>query len=195
LTRGAAQPSSARLRPTRPWRPAPPYARAPSPGLFPSFNSPAQNSLSLPPLSLPRGALGFGDADRQNLGPHGEPPPLSNPFLFFLLPPPHAPSPGRAPRAPPSVAPRARVASSAVPRVPSRSCPARRLGPVPAPRRPRWPPRPRPCGCVPRWLSCPGGLAPRAPARLAFPRRAQRVRARDCVARRSTFSLIRFSLF
>jgi hypothetical protein len=171
----------------------------PSPGLFPSFNSPAHNSLSLPPLSLPRGALGFGDADRRNLDPRGEPPPLSlslsplplHPPLPHPTRPPMAARPTRLPR------PRPRALASRAPRAlpgpaftrPPRSRPARRLGPAPAPQRPRWPPRPRLCGYMPRWLSCPGGLAPRAPARLACPRRTQRV------VRCSTFSLICFSLF
>jgi hypothetical protein len=65
LTRGAVQPSSARA----PLAPVPSPCVPPSPGLFPSFNSPAQQP-PLPPLSLsPRGALGLGDGDRRNLDP------------------------------------------------------------------------------------------------------------------------------
>jgi hypothetical protein len=56
-----------------------------------------------------------------------------------------------------------------------------------------------PDGPAPWWphapaAACPGGLAPRAPARPACPRRAQRVHARATViARCSTFSLIHFN--
>jgi hypothetical protein len=128
LTRGAAQPGPAwpGLGPRGPGALPLPMRAPPSPGLFPSFNYPAHNSLSLPPLSLPHDALGFGDADRRNLDPCGEPPPLSLPFLFFLLSPtprallwPHAPVPLAAHPAPPSVAPCAisaqRPASPAAP--------------------------------------------------------------------------------
>jgi hypothetical protein len=145
-----ARPGLARSWPARPWRPAPPYAAPPPLISFPSFNSPAHNFLSLPPLSLPCGALGFGDADRRNLDPCGEPPPLSLPFLFFLLSPtpralpwPRAPAPlaARLPR------PRPRTVLAA----PSRALPARAPRVVSAP-------RPRPCGCMPQRLSCPARL-------------------------------------
>jgi hypothetical protein len=62
---------------------------APSPGPFPSFNSPVQQPPSLSHLSLslslsPRGALGFGDGDRRNLDPRGE---LPSPSLSLFLSP------------------------------------------------------------------------------------------------------------
>jgi hypothetical protein len=137
---------------------------------------PRSNSLSLPPLSLPRGALGFGDTDRRNLDPRGEPPPLSLPFLFILLSPtpralpwprttPWPPRPGRAPRAaspgrapghaprppPPPAAPRA-----ASPAAPSRA-PARARAPA---------------------VACLGG--PRAPRGSRALARAECSRTRDC---------------
>jgi hypothetical protein len=75
-----------------------PHARAPSPCLSsPHSILPRSNSLSLPPLSLPRGALGFGDADRRIWIPMVSPLlSLSLPFLFFLLSPTPRASPGRA---------------------------------------------------------------------------------------------------
>jgi hypothetical protein len=62
---GPTRSGSAWPWPARPWRPAPPHAAPPPLVSFLSFNSPAHNSLSLPPLSLLRGALGFGDANRR----------------------------------------------------------------------------------------------------------------------------------
>jgi hypothetical protein len=183
LTRGAAhtaQPSPTRpgtAQPTRPWRPAPPYAAPPPRVSFPSFNSPAHNSFYLPPYSLHRGALGFGDADRRNLDPRGEPLLSLSPSSSSSSPPPHAPSPSRAP-------PRASLA--APPRaLPDLAPRALAHPPRPHPRAPslpraRRPPRPRPCGCVPRRPSCPGGLASRA-ARVR-PARAACLHALDCVA-------------
>jgi hypothetical protein len=186
---GLAQPNPTRPGPAQLGPRAPdalplPMPRPPPLVSFPSFNSPAHNSLSLPLLSLPRGALGFGDADRRNLDPRGEPPPLSLPFLFVLL----SPTP-RASSAAPRAAPWSRPsrASSAAPRacllaapprppwprpaLPPWSCPrallaapprAFSVAPLAVPRRPRRPPRPCLCGCVPR--------RPQAPL------------ARDCVA-------------
>jgi hypothetical protein len=81
-----AQPSLTRpgpARPARPWRPCPTHA-PPSPGLFPSFNSPAQQPPLSPTSLSPRGALGFGDADRRNLDPRGE---LPSPLSFSNSPP------------------------------------------------------------------------------------------------------------
>jgi hypothetical protein len=174
---------------------------------FPPFNSPAHNSLSLPPLSLPRGALGFGDADRRNLDPRGEPPLLSLSLSLSLPSSSSSPHPTRPPLAArpraPSGAPRAAswprplrppLSRPTLPpgrasrRILDRALPGRALA------RP-WPRPVRHLGLMPWQPSCPGGLAPRVPARLVCPHRAQRVRARDCDARCSTFSLIRVSLF
>jgi hypothetical protein len=155
----------------------------PSPGLFPSFNSPAQQlPLSPPPLS-PRGALGFGDSDRRNLDPRGEPPRLSLPFPFFLLSP--TPQARPWPRAPASMAtrPRALPGHARAPspgRAPRAVSAPRSAAPASAPLRLR-----APVALVPR------GLAPHAPAQLACPQRAACSRAQLC---RATFNF-QFNLF
>jgi hypothetical protein len=139
-------------------------------------------------------------------------PPLPSPLRAFparpLLaraPASATPCPRPCPMAARPVAPRPRARASASP-VAQRPYPG---GPAPTPRRPRRP-------CAPR--SCPGGpatlrlraLAASRPARmrtprpralvprrgLACPRRVQRVLAHATIAaRRSTFSLVHFSLF
>jgi hypothetical protein len=100
----------------------------------------AHRRVPLSHLSLSRGALGFGDTDRRIWIPVVSSPPLSLPFLFFLLSP--------TPRASLAAAP-ARLPGHA-------SCP---LGRAPARlpgRRPRGPPCPPP--------SCASLAVPRAPA-------------------------------
>jgi hypothetical protein len=161
-----------------PLAPCPSLCRAPSPGLLPLIQfSRAQLPYSLPPLSLPRGALGFGDADRWNLDPRGVPPPLSP---LPLLPP--LPHPTRLARPYLAVRPHAASwprpprASSVVPRAAPWSRPPRLRPHRP---RPTPPPRPRPARrlgprvCAPA-AACLDDLAPRAPTRLACPRRALR---------------------
>jgi hypothetical protein len=134
---------SARPWSARPWRPAPPHVHAPSPCLsFPHSILP-RTTPSLSNLSLPRGALGFGDGDRQVWIPVVSSPPLSLslPYLFFLLSPTHTPSPGRTPRAIPWLCPCAPPWPRAL-RPPDRA-PRRLPWSCPAPSRSR-PPRPRP---------------------------------------------------
>jgi hypothetical protein len=95
--------------------------------LFPSFNSPAHNSLSLPSLSLPRCALGLGDDYRRNWISEVSSPSLSlclslspspSPFFFPVRPllPRRAPptEPLLAPCAPCPGDPRARPRTPAV---------------------------------------------------------------------------------
>jgi hypothetical protein len=174
LTHGAAQPGPAQLGARATGAPCPPHAR-PLPLIsFSHLISPAQQLLSLSHLSpSPRGALGFGDGDRQSFDPRGELS-LSLSISLSLPPPPFLPpcvAPARAPRAP--------------------AVPCRALGRAPgrAPDRALTRPCPRPCPCP-----CPGGLAPRAPARFACPRHAQRALARAIVvALRSTLVLIHFN--
>jgi hypothetical protein len=172
-----------------------PPARAPSPCLSsPHSILPRSNSLSLPPLSLPRGALGFGDADRRiwipmvspllslSLSPSSSsssPPPPVPPLAAHTLRSYLAAAPrasGRAHSRPPGHAPR-RLPWSC-PRAPPWS------GPRALPAAPRAPPRPRPCA-----------PSPATPSRLRGSRApgAQRVRAcATVVARRSTLNLIHF---
>jgi hypothetical protein len=128
---GPAQPDPAQLGPRAAGARALPMC-PPSPGLFPSFNSPAQQPpLSLPPLSLPpppRGALDFGDADRRNLDPQGElPSPLS---LSLSLPPLHSFPRARSLRVPAALRARAQAASCPVPLAGGGS-PRRPCAPVP----------------------------------------------------------------
>jgi hypothetical protein len=82
-----AQPGPAQSGTRAPGAPAPMCA-PPPPGLFLSFDfSRAATSLSHLSLS-PRGALGFGDGDRQSLDPRGELPlPSPSPSPFLSLPP------------------------------------------------------------------------------------------------------------
>jgi hypothetical protein len=155
-------------------------------------------SLSLPPLSLLRGALGFGDADRRIWIPVVSSPPLSLPFLFFLLSPTPCASPGRVHPARPLAAriPLASLAialvrlpghrtrapsSAAAPRAPGRAppwpCPApppwRALVPpslaaVPPGRAP-WPP----CPGRTLWSPCPGRAPPAVPLAACAPCRVR----------------------
>jgi hypothetical protein len=139
LTHGAAQPGPAQLGARATGAPCPPHAR-PLPLIsFSHLISPAQQLLSLSHLSpSPRGALGFGDGDRQSFDPRGELS-LSLSISLSLPPPPFLPpcvAPARAPRAlsRPRPCPRPR---------PHAPLPA----PVPVPWRPR---APRACTvCVP----------------------------------------------
>jgi hypothetical protein len=168
------RPSPAQLGPCARGALPHPMRAPPSSGLFPSFNSPAQQlPLSPPPLSLSiRGALGFGDGDRRNLDLRGEPLlSLSLPFPFFLLSPPHTPAPGRPspgrapPRRLPWPRPCARAPSSGAPprpplAAPHARAPASPAAPASAPLRLRAlaalvPQRPR----APRGSRAPGACA------------------------------------
>jgi hypothetical protein len=84
--------------------------RAPSPLVFSPHSILPRNNLLLShlSLSLPRGALGFGDGDRRNLDPRGElpSPPFSSLSLFLFLPFPSLRTPPSSPlRACPPAAP------------------------------------------------------------------------------------------
>jgi hypothetical protein len=101
---------------------------------FPHFNSPAQQPPILHLSLSPRGALGLGDGDRQNLDPRGELPSLPSPSLSS--PPPPLSSPTRAPCFPlrahpcaastlsPPLAARPLLPSGAAPYPPPRRAPA-----------------------------------------------------------------------
>jgi hypothetical protein len=145
-----ARPGLAQLGPRAPGA-LPLPMRAPPPLVsFPHSILPRSNLLSSTSLS-PRGALGFGDGGRRNLDPCGEPPPLSLPFLFFLLsPPPRALPWSRAPRRLPWSRPWSRPPLALRPRAP---------GCTPAP--PPWPRPPRPLLATPRAVSAPHPAAPR----------------------------------
>jgi hypothetical protein len=184
------RPSPAQLDPRAPGAPCPLHA-CPLPLIsFSHLISLAQQLLSLSHLSpSPRGALGFGDGDRRSFDPRGELS-LSLPLPFFIpawpllaRPAPAARFPRRAPRPGPALRrlwPAPRHCAPAAPLT-------ARLGRAPG----RAPDRAlaRPCPCP-----CPGSLAPRAPARFACPRHAQRAFARATVlALRSTLVLIHFN--
>jgi hypothetical protein len=178
-----AQPSSAHA----PLAPPAPHARTPW-SLFPHFNSPAQQplSLSLPSLS-PCGALGFRDGDRRSWIPEVSSPPLPSPLSPtsspsvpwarpLLLPYARPLQPLRPPARPlpPSVwrpgphrgaaAPGPRARLPLLPRRPpggaAPALPLCGLGPPP----PRWPHPPPPRGTAPS--PPPSGAAP-GPLRTA----------------------------
>jgi hypothetical protein len=176
-------------RPARPWRPAPPYATPPPLVSFPYSILPRSNLLSSTSLS-PCGALGFGDGDRRNLDPCGQPPSLSPSSSSSSPPPPRPPldvcpwlhpplaapaRPRRLPRsrpvpfpaAPAPLPSHAHAPSSVVPRAAS-------LGRALRPSRPR----PRALlGCAPRRLPRPRP----APSPSHAPRRPSRALARPCL--------------
>jgi hypothetical protein len=185
---GPAQPDPA--RPARPCAPCSP-ARAPW-SLFSQLISPAQQ-----PLSLPRGALGFGDGDRRRWIPEVRSPPLPSPLSLHL--PLH---PSSLPCVPPSSPQRARplqplgaVAPGPCARLPHGGLsprwrgppcsPARPLGPSPA-RLPRPPTRCRP-GTGARGSLCAapafGSVVPRRGLRGLAPPFTQHVPA--CAAPRA----------
>jgi hypothetical protein len=120
--------------------------------------------------------------------PHRAPPPARapphrgpSPEPLPGEPPPRRARPAQRPRAP-VAAPRPRALVT---------CPRLRLGRMPWPRPDRAPGRAFACSCP---SSCPGSPAPRARARFACPRHAQRALARAIVvARRSTLILIHFN--
>jgi hypothetical protein len=163
-----------------------------SSSLFPS-RSPSSSQRGLPALAPGAPARPFGRAHTPLLGralapPHGRARRLAPPRRLALpsgspptavVPPWPCPRvlPGRAPRRPGRAPPRPLATPRAVLAAPSRALPGSALA--------------RPC---PRPCPCPAALAPRAPGRLACPRRAQRALARTTVvARRSTLSLIHFN--
>jgi hypothetical protein len=165
-----------------------------------------QQLLSLSHLTpSPRGALGFGDGDCQSFDPRGELSlslSLSLPLPFFLhawpllarpRPPRALPGKHRAPASRPGPAPQ--LCPAAPCRAPGRAPPCPTTCPGRALPRPATRPRSRPWPCPqPRSCPCPDGLAPRAPARFACHRHAQRALARAIVvALRSTLVLIHFN--
>jgi hypothetical protein len=170
---GLAQPSPARPSSARaPLVPPAPHARAPSPGLFLSFDfSRASTSLSPTSLSLPVVVPLVLETVIAGFGPRGELPsplplslPLPLPFLLHCTPPSSSSPPRRlgllraggsapTPCPPAPLRPAAAASPAARPRAPSPPC-ARR-------RRPRLRPRARGPHARRRRL----GPAPVAPAR------------------------------
>jgi hypothetical protein len=170
------RPSQARPSPARPSS-----ARVPHWSLFSHLISPTQQPLSLSHLYLsPRGALGFGDGDRQSWIPKVSSPPLPSPLSHSSSPFPSLPC-ARPPSSPLRARPlqplRAAFGPLAVwlPRTPARwprpppwwPLLPRRRGPRPPPRRPR-PPAVQPSPCSPRGsLAPPHGAAPSPPLSAA----------------------------
>jgi hypothetical protein len=138
---GPTQPGPARPGPARPWCPHPPMH--PLLLSLSHLDLPRNNlPLPLPPLS-PRGALGIGDGDHQNLDPEVSSPPLPFSSLSLSLPFPSLRAPLLLP------------------------CARRRPPPpLPARRRPPWPRR-GPPALAPSAASPTPGAAP-APARSSL---------------------------
>jgi hypothetical protein len=176
LPRDATQPDPTRPALARvPWRPCTfPMCVPPSPCLsFPHSILP-RTTPSLSPISLPRGALGFGDGDRRIWTPRWAP----LPSLSLSSPPPSLPSsPHGLPTCAPGGSPRALLRASLAPplRAP-RDPPTRRPAPQQCSHaRPRAAPvMPLPCS-APTWRRPPGprrGCVPRRDSRgLVCPQR------------------------